>query len=86
MNAADVRNRLRLCGYDSLRRRLAGDGEAPLSESDVLFRARYGCYLLLGFEWEQAFQLALSADATVDTAARLVERGCPREIALRILL
>ncbi len=82
----------------SLRKRL--DGSAPevrparltatvaetRSGSDTLFRARYGCYLVLGFDREQAFFLAMTPEVGIVEALRLLESDCPHETALAILV
>jgi hypothetical protein len=38
-----------------------------------------------GFEPEAAFELALRFDVDLHAAVELVERGCPPELALKIL-
>ncbi len=86
VDAATLRERLRSCGDGGLRGRLLGgeSAEAP-STADILFRARYECYLVLGFTDEQAFWLATVPAATVAGVMRLTERGCPHDTAVRIL-
>lgn len=39
-----------------------------------------------GYDEETAFDLALNKDVDLHLAAQLLERGCPQDTALRILL
>jgi hypothetical protein len=86
VNAADMRQRLSSCGHDALRARLDGPGGESQGSADILFRARYGCYLVLGFAPEQAFFLAMAPDVGVIDALSLLESDCPRETAVAILV
>ena len=86
VNAADMRRRLSSCGYDALRARLDGPGGESQGSADILFRARYGCYLVLGFDPEQAFFLAMASDVGVIDALNLIEGDCPPETAVAILV
>lgn len=86
VNAADMRQRLSSCGYDALRARLDGPGGESQAGADILFRARYGCYLVLGFDPEQAFFLAMAPDVGVLDALNLIESDCPPETAVAILV
>lgn len=58
---------------------------ALASGVDTLFHARYGCYLVLDFEPEQAFFLAMTPDVGIVDALTLIENGCPHETAVSIL-
>lgn len=87
MNQASVRQRLRQCGHDALRARLDDGPESGVgSSADILFRARYGCYLVLGFSDEQAFHLAMTPEVGVVDALNLIEQDCPPETAVAILV
>ena len=86
MNLASMRQRLRHCGHDALRARLDGPGGDVGSSADILFRARYGCYVVLGFTPEQAFFLAMTPDVGVVDALSLIESDCPPETAVAILV
>lgn len=85
MDAANLRERLRGSGHEALRDRLRGGG-ADDGRRDTLYRARYGCYVLLGFDAEQAFRLAVAPDVAIVDALRLVENDCPHATAVDILL
>jgi hypothetical protein len=86
MDAATLRQRLRANGHDALRERLNGAGRvAEQSAADTLFRARYGCYLVLGFDEEQAFFLAMTPEVGILDALRLIESDCPHDTAVAIL-
>lgn len=39
-----------------------------------------------GYSWEEAFEVAVDAEIDLHLAQTLLERGCPRSTALRILL
>jgi hypothetical protein len=80
-----MRRRLRSCGYDALRARLDGPG-GDASSADIMFRARYGCYLVLGFAPAQAFFLAMAPEVGVLDALNLIESDCPPETAVAILV
>ena len=86
VNAAEMRQRLSSCGYEALRARLDGPGGESQGSADILFRARYGCYLVLGFAPEQAFFLATAPDVGVIDALNLIESDCPPETAVAILV
>jgi hypothetical protein len=86
VNSASMRQRLRQCGHDALRARLDGPGGESQAGADILFRARYGCYLVLGFDREQAFFLAMAPDVGVLDALNLIESDCPPETAVAILV
>lgn len=86
MDTVTLRQRLTSSGYDSLRGRLGGAPEEDSGRSDILFRARYGCYLVLGFEPEQAFSLAVAPGVGIVDALRLIERDCPHATAVEILV
>lgn len=85
---ASLRHRLTSPGPDTLRPRFTGDHGLPKpgSGSDTLFRARYGCYLVLGFDPEQAFFLAMTPEIGIIDALSLVESNCPHETAVAILV
>lgn len=84
---ASLRRRLNSSGHDTLRSRHPGGGPANVrSSSDTLFHARYGCYLVLGFEPEQAFFLAMAPEVGILDALHLVENDCPHETAVAILV
>ena len=85
MDAANLRERLRGAGHDALRERLGRERDAELRD-DTLYRARYACYTILGFDPEQAFRLALDAEVGIVDALRLIENDCPHATALEILL
>lgn len=85
MAAASLQDRLRASGYGALRERLMPP-PAPASTGDVLFRARYGCYVALEFDAFQALALAMASEVTVMDALRLVELDCPHETAVDILV
>lgn len=86
VNSASMRQRLRQCGHDSLRARLEGPGGESHAAADILFRARYGCYQVLGFDREQAFFLAMAPNVAVLDALNLIEGDCPPETAVAILV
>jgi len=86
MSAADMRRRLRQGGHEALRARLDGPGGDSQGTADILFRARYGCYLVLGFDREQAFFLAMAPEVGVLDALNLIESDCPPETAVAILV
>jgi hypothetical protein len=86
MNSASMRQRLRQCGHDALRARLDGPERGVASSADILFRARYGCYVVLGFSPEQAFSLAMTPEVGVVDALNLIENDCPPETAVAILV
>ncbi len=86
VDAANLRERLRASGSDALRERLSAGSHDGEARSDLLYRARYGCYLVLGFEPEQAFRLATAPEVGIVDALRLVENDCPHATALEILL
>jgi len=86
VNSASMRQRLRQCGLDALRARLDGPGDDVASGADILFRARYGCYTVLGFTPEQAFFLAMAPEIGVIDALNLIESDCPPETAVAILV
>lgn len=88
MTAANLKDRLRASGYGSLRDRLVPDMPAARAPSgaDTLFRARYGCYVALEFDFYQAFALAMAPDVRVMEALRLVEVDCPHATAVDILV
>jgi len=85
---ASLRQRLTPTGPEAPRPRLTGDDGLPKPESgsDTLFRARYGCYLVLGFEPEQAFFLAMTPGVGIIDALNLVENDCPHRTAVAILV
>ena len=87
MDSATLRRRLSSSGYEALRTRLTDGGRAEVrSGSDTLFHARYGCYLVLGFEPEQAFFLAMAPEVGILDAVNLIENDCPHETAVSILV
>jgi hypothetical protein len=85
VTAAGLKDRLRASGYGALRERLA-PAERGSWGADLLFRARYGCYLALEFDPFQAFALAMAPEVTVIEALGLVEADCPHATAVAILV
>ena len=86
MNSASMRQRLRQYGNDSLRARLDGPGDDVASGTNVVFRARFECYRMLGFTREQAFLLAMAPEVGVIDALDLIESDCPADTAVAILV
>lgn len=83
---ASLRKRLDGSAPDVRKARLTAPTAETRSGSDTLFRARYGCYLVLGFDLEQAFFLAMTPEVGIIDALKLVENACPHETAVAILV
>jgi hypothetical protein len=56
------------------------------TEQERIERWRADELIRAGFDPEQAMTLAMRHDIDLHTAASLLERGCPPDLALRILL
>jgi hypothetical protein len=56
------------------------------TELERIERWRHGELERAGYTAAQAAELAANPDVDLHTAVRLLERGCDRELALRILL
>lgn len=56
------------------------------TESERVERWRTDELIRVGFDVEQATLLAVEPDVDLHAAIDLVERGCPPELAVRILL
>ena len=74
-----------LSGNDG-RMRMAAVAEIIESELVRVERWRAEELLRAGFDPEAAAELAPRLDVDLHTATELVDRGCPPELALRILL
>ena len=57
-----------------------------LGEADEVYRWRLGALERAGYGTEQARDLARRADVDLHRAVALLERGCPPELAYRILV
>lgn len=56
------------------------------SEAVEVLRWRFDVLLRAGFDFEQAAVVAAHVDTDLHDAVALVERGCPVETAIRILV
>ena len=59
--------------------------EIEETEVERVERWRAGVLMRAGFEGEHAFELAERHDVDLHEATSLVARGCPSELAVRIL-
>lgn len=59
-----------------------------LDESDAVevLRWRFGVLLRAGFDFDQAAMVAAHVDVDLHEAVELLDRGCPAETAIRILV
>jgi len=56
------------------------------SEIELIERWRHEALERAGYNWEAATVLAASHDVDLHCAVELLERGCPMDLALQILL
>jgi hypothetical protein len=56
------------------------------SSDDAVVRWRLIVLLRAGYSWDDAIELATATSVDLHFAAELVSKGCPSEIARRILL
>ena len=70
-------------GYDP-RMALSASEQRPIDDRAVV-AWRFGELQRVGFDERVALELALCPDVDLHLAIRLVEQGCPIEIALRIV-
>ena len=56
------------------------------SELDVVERWRHEALARAGYDWEAATVLAASHDVDLHRAIDLLQLGCPKDLALQILL
>ena len=61
------------------------DSVASTTEDSVV-RWRMLVLLRAGYVWDDALELAVETDVDLHVAVDLVRRGCPHDVALRILL
>lgn len=59
---------------------------ADRSEREAVLFWRLAQLVEAGYSWEEAFEVAVDAEIDLHLAQTLLERGCPRSTALRILL
>ena len=57
-----------------------------LTELERIERWRADELIRVGYDAHQAMQLAIRHDIDLHSAAQLLERGCPTDLALQILL
>ncbi len=59
---------------------------SELTELERIERWRADELVRVGYDANQAMQLAVRHDIDLHSAAQLLERGCPTDLALQILL